>query len=71
MQNLGKKTTGTIKQSNIHMVPTETGNLENENGQGKVMEHEKLAQSHGILWSWNFNTFAPTFYQICFFFGHQ
>ena len=23
--------------------------LENENGHGKVMEHEKLAKSHGIL----------------------
>ena len=25
--------------------------LENENGLGKFMEHEKLAKSHGILWS--------------------
>ena len=24
-------------------------NLENENGHGKVMEHTKLAKSHGIL----------------------
>ena len=24
-------------------------NLENENGHGKVMEHEKLAKSHGIF----------------------
>ena len=31
---------------------SETGfprRLENENGHGKVMEHEKLAKSHGIL----------------------
>ena len=25
-------------------------NLENENGHGKAMEHEKIAKSHGILW---------------------
>ena len=24
-------------------------NLENESGHGKVMEHDKLAKSHGIL----------------------
>ena len=27
----------------------ETENLENENGYGKVMEHAKLAKSHGIV----------------------
>ena len=40
-------------------------NLENENGHGKVMEQEKLAKSHGILW--NFTNFAPELYQICIF----
>ena len=25
--------------------------LENQNGHGKVMEHENMAKSHGILWS--------------------
>ena len=29
--------------------PQRLGNMENENGHGKVMEHEKLAKSHGIL----------------------
>ena len=29
--------------------PRRLENLENENGHGKVMEHEKLAKSHGIL----------------------
>ena len=28
---------------------TESGNLEYENGRQKVMEHDKLAKSHGIL----------------------
>ena len=28
--------------------PRRLENLENENGHGKVMEHEKLAKSHGI-----------------------
>ena len=45
----------------------ETGNLENENGHGKVMEHEKLAKGHGICFYqlWNFTNFAPELYQIC------
>ena len=29
--------------------PRRLENLENENGHGKVREHEKLAKSHGIL----------------------
>ena len=29
--------------------PQRLENLENENGHGKVMEHAKLAKSHGIL----------------------
>ena len=29
--------------------PQRLENLENENGHGKVMEHEKLTKSHGIL----------------------
>ena len=29
--------------------PRRLENLENENGDGKVMEHEKLAKSHGIF----------------------
>ena len=36
----------------IHNKLCKTGfprRLENENGHGKVMEHEKLAKSHGIL----------------------
>ena len=33
--------------------------LENESNHGKVMEHEKLAKSHGILWS------VMAFYQFC------
>ena len=40
-------------------------NLENENGHGKVMEHEKLAKSHGILISvMEYNNFAPELYQM-------
>ena len=35
-------------------------NLENENGNGKVMEHTKLAKSHGILLSvMEFYQFIP------------
>ena len=33
-----------------------------------VMEHEKLAKSHGIFYqSWNFTNFVPQFHQICIF----
>ena len=39
--------------------PQRLENLETESGQGKVMEHEKLAQGHGIL-----STFMEC-YQFC------
>ena len=33
----------------IRICPQRLENLENENGHEKVMEHEKLNKSHGIL----------------------
>ena len=49
--------------------PRRLENLENENGHGKVTEHEQLAKIHGSLCvSWNFTNFAPELYQFFFFF---
>ena len=40
--------------------PRRLENLENENGHGKFMEHEKLDKSHGILLSFmDFYQFPP------------
>ena len=39
--------------------PWRLENLENKDGHGKVMEHAKLAKSHGILLS------VMAFYQFC------
>ena len=47
------------KFSEIMGAPGFPQRLENENGQGKVMEHAKLAKSHGILLS------VMEFYQFC------
>ena len=50
-------------------VLTETGNLENKNGHGKVMVHEKLANMAKVMEfcdkSWNLTNFAPKLSQIC------
>ena len=40
---------GTPGGSQCSGFPRRLENLENENGHGKVMKHEKLAKSHGIL----------------------
>ena len=37
------------RELSVIRVSMETGNLENGNGHGKVMEHDKLAKRHGIL----------------------
>ena len=49
--------------------PQRLENLENENGHGKVMEHEKLAKSHEQFSDqlWNFTNFALKLCQISIF----
>ena len=41
----------------------ETEYLENENGHGKVMEHEKLVKSHVLLSRMEFYQFCPQIVQ--------
>ena len=56
----------------ICRVPTETGKSENENGHGKVMEHAKLAKSHGILLSvMEFYQFRPRILSNLYVFCHH
>ena len=45
--------------------PRRLENLENENGHGKVMEHNKLATGNLSVPP------PPELYQICMFFGHH
>ena len=46
-------------QTIVSGFPRRQENLLNKNGHGKVMEHEKLAKSHGVLLS------VMEFYQFC------
>ena len=48
-------------------------NLENGNGHGKVIEHDKLAKSHGILWGsvMEFYQFYPQFVLNLYLFCHH
>ena len=46
--------------------------MENENGHGKVMEHEKLNCVIELRdQSWNSTNFAPELYQIVFFLSKE
>ena len=50
--------------------PQRLENLQNESGDGKVMEHKKFPKVMEFCdRSWNFNNFAPQFYQMCAFFA--
>ena len=50
--------------SALPRVPTESGNLEDESGYKKVMEHEKLTKSHGILKSNSTDVALDFFFKI-------
>ena len=40
--------------------PQRLENLENENGHGKALEHDKLGKSHGTFYqSWNLTNVVP------------
>ena len=52
--------------------PRRLETLENENGHGKVMKHEKLDKRHGILWSvMEFYQFCPWIVPNLYLFGHH